>query len=621
MPASSIKSVELITNPSAKYDAAGMSGIVNIITKKNVVPGNFGSATVSIGNDNKYNANGSYNYSIGKLSTSTSFGINSNMFTHTAFNKRNNFIAGESPFSINNYRTGKQRNDGYSLNGNADYTFSEKSVLSFNYYISNGRGFLNETNNYEFLDSARTAYNRFSRTSDNHYINPNIDFGLSWTKQFDTEKKNELVLSANWAEGTFDDKQSYLQQQQTVSGESNGAKPYDQHINQTSHVFDYTLQADYTKQVGETGKIEAGLKSNIRLTDDTYIADSLNYATGNREQNNAISNLFTYDQIINAAYLNYSRAVGKFGVQGGLRAEQTMLSIYQKAVGPDAIKRDYTSFFPSLFINRKFEKAWESQISYSRRINRPYPQFLNPFPDFTDPLNIRTGNAYLNPEYLNAYEASLMKYWGRNSITVTGYYRDIRSAFQRIREVAPSGVSTVTLNNFGKAVNMGTEIVGRVSVTPWWTNTVNLNLYRTILQGQTAVRDYATDAFNWNVRLMSSIRFLKNADAQISANYNAPYRIPQGRYYGFSGVDVGARKEILAGRAAIGFSVQDVFNTRKFKVNSSDFNYSAKSEFKRESRWVTVNFTWNFGQTAQGQQRRKQILNPGGGGGNMNMGL
>ncbi|MES2627326.1 MAG: TonB-dependent receptor family protein [Bacteroidota bacterium] len=621
MPASSVKSVELITNPSAKYDAAGTSGIINIITKKNVEPGNFGSATVSVGNNNKYNANATYNTTSGKLSTSTTIGVNSNQFKHSAFSLRDNFNPEQASFSTNNYRNGKVTNDGVGMNGSVDYTFNPKNALSLSYWGGLGRGFLKEENRYEFLDANRNAYNRYNRFTDNHFTSPSADLNLTYTKTFDAERKNELVLSSNYSVSHFDDDQNYLQRQQNLGGEDAGLLPYDQHIDEMSRVNNYTFQADYTKAVGETMKLEAGAKSNIRRMNDSFEADSLNNATGIRERNNVLSNTFSYNEMVNAAYVNYSGSLGKWGYQGGVRAEHTGIEIYQQAVSAAPIRRNYANFFPSLFVNRKWEHDWETQLSYSRRINRPNSEFLNPFPDYTDPLNIRRGNPYLNPEFVNAYEASAMKYWTGHSLTVTGYYRDIRSVFQRIRQVNNEGVSVVEISNFGKAANMGAEIIARTTIKSWWTNTVNLNLFRTVLNGQTAVRDYATDAFNWNVRLMSSFRFMKNADLQVSAVYMAPYRIPQGYYYGYSGVDLGFKKEVFAGRGTFGVNVQDVFNTRKFKVISSDYNYSSRTEFKRESQWISANFTWKFGKPGEGQQPRRARRSGGSQGSEINVGM
>lgn len=621
MPASTIKSVELITNPSAKYDAAGMNGIINIITKKQIAPGTYGSATLSVGNNNKYNASGSYNTSFGKLITSTNVGLNSNQYWHTAFNKRDNFIEGMAPFSVNNYRDGKVLNDGFNLSGTMDYTFDPKNSLSFNYWGGVMRGFLNEKNTYEFLDENKAALNRYQRVADNNFTSPSLDAGLTYNHNFDTEKKNELILSGNISYNKFPDNQNFKQQQLGLGGEDLGITTLDQHIDMTSITNNYTFQADYTKAVGESGKLEAGVKGNYRELDDNYKVDSLNHTTGIRDRNNLISNAFGYKELISAAYLNYSGSLGKWGYQGGLRAEQTDLQIFQAAVSADPIKRGYANLFPSGFISRKFEGDWETQLSYTKRINRPYSQFLNPFPDFSDPLNVRVGNPYLNAEYVNAYEGSVSKYWTAHSLTGTLFYRDIHAVFQRIREVDASGVSTVRLSNFGRAANMGLEMIARTRFFSWWTNTLNLNVYRTTLNGQTAARSYTTDALNWNVRIMSSFRFMKNADVQLSANYMAPYRLPQGYYYGYSGVDLGFKKDIWDGRASIGFNVQDLLNTRKFKVVSEDFSYKGRTEFKRESRWLSANFTWKFGKPGEGQQPRRSRRAQGGQGSEMNMGM
>ncbi len=622
MPASSVKNVELITNPSAKYDAAGMNGIINIITKKSITPGNFGSATISVGNNDKYNLSGSWNATKGKLATSNTLSTNSFAFKHKAFNERDNFLEGQPAFSTNNKRKGLSVNDGVYLNGNVDYTFNPKNSLSFAYFGGVSRGRLTEINNYEFLNAAKQPYLLYNRTANNHFNSPNLDAGLTYTKNFDTEKKNELVISGNVSSNIFDDRQTYLQENLTLTGEGDGSNPYNQHIDLYSKTNNYTGQADYTKGIGENGKFEAGFKSNYRYLDNNLYSDSLNYSTGGRDKNTVISNDFSYNELINAAYLNYSGMLGKWGYQGGLRAEQTLLEIYQASVGNDPIKRDYTNIFPSVFLSRKWENGLETQVSYSKRINRPPSGFLNPFADYTDPLNVRMGNAYLKPEYVNAIESSVMKYWTAHSLTATVYYRNINSVFQRIREVNANGISKVSFNNFGHSNNMGVELIARNKITAWWINTTNFNLYRTVLEGQTAVKDYATDAINWNVRIMSSFRFWKNADIQLSGNYLAPVRIPQGYYYGFSGVDLGFKKDIWDGKASVGFNIQDILNTKKFYVSTKDFNYQGKTEFKRETQWVSVNFTYKFGKPGEGQQpRRNRQQQQGGGGQNQNMGL
>jgi iron complex outermembrane receptor protein len=602
LPANSIENVEIITNPSAKYDADGMAGIINIITKKNLETGKFGSITAGVGTRNKYNLGGSYNFGTKKLKGLISLNTQYQEFFSFGTTERDNFFENQPVNSINTFRNGKNGRTNINLTGNLNYEFSEKTSLAVNYVLGYNNRWRRDTIRYNFIEDFVNPIGERYREGQENQNAFNTDIGISLTHKFKSteNKKNEISFGQNISNFQRDRDQNFWEQDQPIL---NGyvEQPFRERVNNTQNNTVSITQIDYEKDF-KSLKFETGAKLNIRDLRNGIEADTLNYQTGSFDNNINLTNQFDYIEYVSAAYLNINGEFGGFGYQAGLRAEQTNININQPQTNQQ-LNRSYFDFFPSAFLSKKLENEIELQLNYTRRINRPGPWALNPFPNLIDPLNIRTGNPLLNPEYINSYEFSTIKYWANNSLTLSLFHRETLNAIQRITFVNSNGVANNTRENIGKAQNTGAELILRNEITKWWDNTFNLNVFRNILEGGGLENNLATDAINWNFRIISNIKLPRDFNLQITGFYLAPVNTPQGQWVGYYHIDFGLKKDILKGRGTLVLNVLDAFDIRQYEIQTQDTNFSNRSQYKWESQYAMLNFTYRIGTPGKNERK------------------
>ncbi|RZK45787.1 MAG: TonB-dependent receptor, partial [Pedobacter sp.] len=428
IPASSIESVELITNPSAKYDAEGQSGIINIVLKKNKKLGFNGSLALTAGNRENYNGNTNLSFQNSKINL---FGNYSYRYGNRPGGGLNNiaYLNSLNPTAFANQDTDSESLDkSHNLKAGLDYYLSEKDVVSFS-----GGFNIRDNNRNELLNINQfgAAYNPVllsNRNNSNIGNGSSFDLNLDFTHKF-TKPKNEITFNVGYSEGENFNEQVYNTNVYNINGNTVNNQPAIQLNSNNGVNRNITAQADYALPIGEGGKIEAGLRTQIRKSESSTLGSNLNNTTGQYDVNFALTNEFNNTDRVHAAYVNYQNQIKNFGYQFGLRAEDaqldTRLGIYGPAVNllytPGKV--EYTRLYPSVFLTQKFKGDNQVQASYSRRVNRPRGWDTNPFLDVSDPLNYRQGNANLQPEDVHAFELSYSKYFSIGSISTSAYFR------------------------------------------------------------------------------------------------------------------------------------------------------------------------------------------------------
>jgi len=333
------------------------------------------------------------------------------------------------------------------------------------------------------------------------------------------------------------------------------------------------------------------------------------------------SNRFIYLEDVNAVYGSVSGTIKKFGFQTGLRIEQTNIWGDQQT-GNASFTKNYVNFFPSVFLTYKFSKMHELQLNYTRRINRPWSGQLNPFTEYTDPLNLRRGNPDLNPENIDAIELTYNLQLKDHTFLTTGYFRYVSNVIQRYREIDSLGVSTVTFINLDYSLNFGLEFIARNRWAKWWNTTTNVNIYRNQLFGSNQSGELNATNFSYNIRLQSNWKLAKFAEFQVSFNYMGPNTFPQGRMAEMWGIDAALKFDFLKGKLNLTVNVQDIFNTRRMLIYTADDTFAGDVYRKRESRIGTIQITYKFGNTQQQNTPQRRRNNGGGNdGGEMDMGM
>jgi outer membrane receptor protein involved in Fe transport len=620
LPANSIESIEIINNPSAKYDADGTAGIINIVLKKNYNRGLNGNVTVGYATKFKNNAGLGLNFKKNKINFSSNFGYRYWETFWYGDDERKNIGSNFTNF-INTYDYTRRFNTSANANINLDIEIDDKSTLSIANVLSLGRGNSTTDGEISFLDADKVFYGGFFRDTDSRSKNFNNDVFINYKRNL-KQQGQSLELSGNYNYGSFVTPQNFVQRD--IDADFNPVFLVDlrestdrANANQTG-----VFQIDYLHPFQKHGKLEAGYKTTIRDIFSDFKADSLNRNTGETDVNANLTNAYRYFENVNAAYLTFGGQHKKFSYKAGLRVEQTNININNTQVEGD-FDRHYVDFFPSVFMSQRLPKNHELQLSYSRRINRPSPWMLNPFADFSNPLNIFVGNPNLNPEYINAVEMTWVKNWNAIFITATTYYRHNADVFSRIRVVdSLTSVATLTWANLQTGINIGEEIIFRAPITKWWNVLANVNLFQNIIRGDIpgGDNDLSNNSFLWNFRVQTGFKFWKNTDLQLSYRYNSKMIFLQGFIRPMQNLDIAVRKEIMNKKGSIALNVQDLFNTRLFYVESSGSNFESVADRRWETRMFTATFTYKFGktETSGNNMRRRPMQQMDDGGGMMN---
>lgn len=598
IPASSIESVELITNPSAKFNPEGMSGIINIILKKNTMSETSALFMLGVGTRDKYNAGLNLNYKRNGWLLNGVYSYRKGRTPWDGTNLRQNFSE-DSSYSLNQFMNSWMNMEMHLGKMGIEYlldkynSFSITSTLNIMGNSSWENIFFNE------LHASGVLTNTYNRITNGTRNSINLDGNLNYLHKF---SKPGHTLTADFNISTSEDKDSALYSQEagiTTTSEL-------QKTNSTGKNIIAIFQSDYTHPFSKDFKIETGYKYSLNHTDDDYIFQNYIDSLQLWETDPGVTNRFKYKEQTHAFYATYSRAINNLGFQIGLRLEQTFMNS-ELVTTTNKYDRNYFSFFPSIHISQKFPDLHEVQLSYSRRIKRPRYHELNPFTEYSDPLNVRTGNPDLKPEYINSFELGYSKFWEDVTIITTAYYRYNTDVIYRYRTVDTAGKSVTSFTNISNTSSYGFEIISKLKLFEIMSITANTDIYQIALDASNLNTEQPKkDKFNYNFRAsfdITPIKDVKDFQIQLSGMYRSPVPMPQGTRIEMYWVDFGMKKDFFDGALSLGFNIQDIFDTRKFGVNISDYNYNSEVRRKRESQIATLIISYKIGKMTE--QRKK----------------
>ncbi len=607
IPAANIESIDINTNPGAKQDAEGMSGIINITLKQNTSKSKNGYITLGAGTHNKYNGTASFNSSYKKFVFGNTLSFRQNDQWGRGYNLRQNFFNNTSS-RINQFSNGEYLNYNGAFSGTIDYNYNKKLTLSTNYLFSDN------LNNDEDLsrnllsnarDSVYQIIERGSKVKGNNY---NIDAGLSMRKTFDKSTHN-LIGMVNFSRTFTDNTTQFVQNEiNTISEKIKSPLPYLLN-NSNYNIFTTRLaQIDYTKPYQTNIKFETGLKYTGRSIDNDFYVDSFNHTLQKNATDSAKSNHFLYSEKVSAAYAMVSHTLNsivKYNL--GLRFENTDIK-GQQLTSRESFAYNYSKLFPSGSISFTLQKKYklpDIQLSYSKRINRPGQRDLNPFLNFSDPYNLSKGNPNLKPEMTNALELSAIYNTKKIVFTVTIYARQTNQPISRYRTIDSNGISMVSQINLGYNRSTGGEIVTKFSLFKDLKVTMNGNVYKYIVAGNVSGNDFINQRISYSGKANLNYQFWKKTDLQASFFYMGPNVTPQGLMKAMYGLEVGGKKDLIKDKLTVGLTLADVFNNRRFAMHMGDASFNSDFYRKKESRILTFNLTWKFGKL-EGQAPEKK---------------
>ncbi|MGE5383808.1 MAG: TonB-dependent receptor domain-containing protein [Omnitrophica WOR_2 bacterium] len=564
IPASAIESIEVITNPSVRYDPDGTSGIINIVLKKKTLQGFNGMASLNVGTGDKYNGSLFLNYRHEKFNAFLNFDKRINNMNRSSESIRTSHI-GDLQNVLNQDEDGSMFRNMSHISAGFDYFLDTRN--NFTLSVSSRDMSFGSDNNLLTRSLTNDTTDRLFNRANNSKRNINsYEYTLSYKHLF-SEKGREFTNDFIYDDNSMNSN-SYITQQDYSLDTTNLVLSTDRLWNVSVNKNQmYTLQGNYVYPSISGSRIEAGYKASIHDMEMNYDYKQYYPSDTSWISREELRNKYNYNEQIYAIYGLYANSWNKFRYQAGLRFEQAYTN---STVGLTNTKLNtqYSSFYPSFHTQYDIGKNKELQLSYSRRVRRPSPRDMNPYVDYADSLNLQTGNPELKPEFTNSLELGIQQYWKSNSITASLFYRFTNNEVEEISTLVdpnrPDGVTITKPFNVSKETNYGLEIVGNANPLKWLRTNGNLSFYRALM---TEIPEYniaGSDRFSWSARLNVAIAPWKDASFQLIGNYSSPRRSLQefdkSRYF----ADASFKQDLLNKKLSVSLRLTDIFNTRKF---------------------------------------------------------
>lgn len=612
MPAESIETIEVMTNPSAKFNPEGTAGIINLVLKKNRKAGYYGSVSAGLmypdGGKLGTSLGSNINYSSSKIDAYANVGYRNMTRQGEGFTNRNNYndntLLNQNNSLLNSF-------GGLFMRAGMDYHLDTKNTLSLSGFGMTGEG--NSTNKTKYLLTNITTYDTLRNYNrDNTGINtrPALHLNLDYKHDFDKKGTNNLQMSVSYSthSGTSDNRFVQNDVISALNSDINQAS-----VNKNNNI---AVKADYTNKFTETSRLEAGWQSIFDNKLSTASADSL--TTANTRLNiPAYFNDFNYKEQIHAGYLTYGNRFDKLSIQGGLRTEyfqrhstnttKTISNTDSIKVIP--VKSDF-EFFPSLYLSYSLSTNSELQLNFSRRVNRPRGRQINPFHNYSDSTNISYGNPGLSPEFSSVMELNYLRHWDNHSLSASVYYRSTDNVIQNVRFLNAKTMET-TYMNLAKSENTGLELVAKNHLFKFLDLTSSVNLYYSKIDSSVYENPYnktikttipEQSDFSWNASIIAGLMFSKTFSGQITGVYSAPKIIAQGTTGENYSINVGLRKTFFERKLNINLTVNDILNSRRERTTTFGKGFYQKSESQSNGRMIGLSLVYNFGNMKKSQK-------------------
>lgn len=598
IPADIIKQVEVITSPSAKYDAEGTAGIINIITKKNTLRGTSGSVSPNFGQWNNWQ-NASINHRMKAINISANGGFNDwknkrFMQLHRSFTNGDTLTDQNQPQRI----TGKGKNFYGTVNVDWDVDSSNRIGAGLNYYNGANTNFFD----IEFSESSQGVVGQyFQRDMSRTYDWAGATVNLDYTRLFKKPKKEINLLMMYSFEGEDSDYSSNLfNRENTVY--------YREKSYNISNNKEGTIQLDFTNPLDSISTLELGSKTIFRqILSDYRISSALEGSTDFRDMPE-LSNIFDYAQQVTSAYVVYTRTPkNRWGVNLGARYEHTFIQA-DFLNGTASFSNNYGNLIPSISLSRSIKKEQQLRLSYTQRIQRPQFYYLNPYVNQADSKNQYGGNPYLKPELTHSIEANYSVSIKQTSFNASFFLRQTNNAIESINTVDSSGVLKQIFQNVAQNSAYGLNLSANTKIIKQWSVNGSLNVFYNVLESE----ELKTRNADWmyRINLNSSIDFGKGIKAQLFGFYNSARVNLQGKYGGFGFYNMVLQKEVLKKKGTIGFGYDNPFNRRiKWRNDFVGPNFVQIQDVAMYRRGWRINLKYEFGQMTSGPRQKKRISN------------
>jgi len=606
LPAESIERVEVITAPSARYDAEGTAGILNIILRRSKLQGLNGAITLNTGYPAQAGISGNLNYRTGDLNFFTTTGysfreVPGNSLSETRFFNRDPDTQMDDPDTfLNEKRDFDRIRKGLNTNVGVEWYINDSSSITSSFF-------------YRFSDNERNTTNLITEPDENgNILSSNLRFDPEveddTTKQYSINYNKDFNDSGHTLTFDFQVENSTEKEDSRITQENS---PIMELVNTVETQNRILLQTDYVVPIGKKSQFELGYRGNFNELDTEFLVQFEEDQTITTDTD--LSNNLLYKEYVNAAYTQYGSKIGKFSYLLGLRLEDSRITIDQKTSNNFSIK-SYTDVFPTVNLGYKLSEKQSLTLGYNRRIRRPRSRFINPFPSRSSATNIFQGNADLDPSYSNVVDLGYLNRMGKLTLNSSIYYNRSTQIFTFIAEntgdTATIGNGTVVPVirrnpiNLSSSDSYGLELNLTYSPSRKWRINGNLNAFQNSIKGDFNGQNFDADNFSWFARLSNKLTLPAKVDWQTTAFYRGPSENAQTKREGLISVNMAFSKDLFKEKASLTFNVSDLFNSRKRQSVSTTDTFITDGEFQWRERSFTLSFTYRFNQKKKRQRSR-----------------
>lgn len=612
LPADAIEKVEVITSPSARYDAEGTAGIINIVLKKEKTRGFNGTINTVVGVPARFQITPNLNFRTNTFNFFTTLGYTYSEPPGNGFFD-NTFEDGTFDRIIED-RDIARRNSGFNGNIGLEYFLTENSSLTTSLFgrINNGKDITtNDTD--RFLNSALDS--QTLRREIEEEDEESLQLSMNYTNDFD-DKGQKL---------TADFQYSYDKELKPITiTEVNTFPNTDtvgaENILEIETQNEFLVQVDYVLPMGEA-QFEAGYRGNYQETATDFSLEELDTDTGDFIENDGLTNRFVFNQDVNALYTQYGNKFGKFSFLAGLRLEQTRqrgevsgvdTTTLQELLGEDVqldFDKNFLNLFPTLNLTYELREEENVTLGYNRRINRPRGWFTNPFPSRSSRTNVFQGNPDLDPAFADAFDLGYLRRWKKLTLTASVYYQREEDAFERIQEetgeVTGDGIVIIRSIPINLSTNerIGAEVGMLYNPTKWWRINSSFNFFEFNTSGFFRGIDLGATNTSWFTRFGSKVSLPGKIDWQTNFFYNGPTENAQTKRRGIFTINLALSKDVLKDKGTIALNASDLFNSRKRLLFTETPFFTSDSEFQWRERQINLSFVYRINQKKEENRR------------------
>ncbi|WP_425075521.1 TonB-dependent receptor domain-containing protein [Psychroserpens sp. S379A] len=590
LPAESIEKVEVITSPSARYDAEGTAGILNIILRRSKLQGLNGAITTNAGYNPSAGISGNINYRTGDLNIFNTTGYNyrevpGNAYTKTTYKS--------SLSSLEETREFDRVRKGFNTNFGVEWYINDSASLTTSIFYRDNNNESNTTNKLIQFDSNNNITSVGTRFDPEIEDDKTIQYAANFTKNFKTSG-HKLTLDFQY-EDSNEDENSLV----AVDGLTS---------EKVATLEDQTrilLQGDYVLPIGENAQFELGYRANYNNQSTDYEVQLLDESTNEFLIDINLSNLLNYKEYVNAVYTQYGSKHGKFSYLLGLRLENTQITIDQPTSG-DFNKKNYTGLFPTVNLNYELSDNESLTLGYSRRLRRPRSWFINPFPSRSSVTSIFQGNPDLDPSYSGTFDLGYLNRFGKITLNTSAYYQHATDVFNFVSfdtgetvEINGETVPVVqrTPINLSSEDRYGFEFTLSYRPNRKFNTSANFNFFKSKSEGVDPNGvDLGNENTSWFARLSTKYTLPANIEWQVRMNYRGPSEDAQNKREGMFSTNMAFSKDLFKEKASIAFNISDLFNSRKRIMDTNTNTFISTNEFQWRERSFNLSFTYRFNQ-------------------------